>query len=196
MNSQKTPLILASASPRRKELLSRLGIPFEVHVADIDETPLTGESPLQMTERLARGKAEAIRATADYPAWILGSDTTVALDDRIFGKPESQAEAIETLQNLSGKTHQVICSVSLINTEFEPAPQTVSVVSQVRFGPISLAQITAYCATDEPYDKAGSYGIQGLAGSFVAHIDGDYSAIMGLPLWATSQLLRSAGLLS
>lgn len=196
MNSQNTPLILASASPRRKELLSRLGVLFEVHIADIDETPLSDESPLEMTERLARGKAEAIIATLDYPAWVLGSDTTVALNDRIFGKPESQTEAIEALQILSGKTHQVISSISLINTEIGCAPHTVSVISQVRFGPITEAQITTYCKTDEPYDKAGSYGIQGLAGSFVEHIDGDYSAIMGLPLWATSQLLRSVGLLS
>lgn len=196
MNLQKMSLVLASASPRRKELLLRLGVPFKIHVADIDETPLCGESPLEMTERLARGKAKAIVAMVDYPAWILGSDTTVALGDRIFGKPESRAEALETLQTLSGQTHQVISSISLINTEPEHVPQTVSVVSQVRFGPITVAQIVAYCDTDEPYDKAGSYGIQGLAGSFIEHIDGDYSAIMGLPLWATSQLLRSVGLLS
>lgn len=190
------PLILASASPRRKELLSRLCIPFEIQVADIDETPLAGESPLEMTERLARAKAEAVTMNVDYPAWVLGSDTTVALGNRIFGKPESQYEAIETLQVLSGETHQVISSISLVSTQFRPPPQTISVISQVRFGSISTAQISAYCNTEEPYDKAGSYGIQGLAGSFVEHIDGDYSAIMGLPLWATSQLLRSVKLLS
>ena len=195
MNFQNTPLILASASPRRKELLTRLGVPFEIRVADIDEAPLAGETPLEMTERLAQSKAEVIAGKLMTPAWVLGSDTTVALNDQVFGKPDSQQQAIETLQSLSGQTHQVISSISLVNTDKGITPQTKSVVSQVRFGPITTAQIMAYCNTDEPYDKAGSYGIQGLAGSFVEHIEGDYSAIMGLPLWATSQLLRSVGLL-
>jgi len=196
MNLQKTPLILASASPRRKELLTRLGVPFEIRVADIDETPLNDETPLEMTERLAQSKAEVIAEKLTTLAWVLGSDTTVALNDRVFGKPGSQQQAIETLQCLSGQTHQVISSISLVNSDRGITPKTKSIISQVRFGRITTSQITAYCNTDEPYDKAGSYGIQGLAGSFVEHIEGDYSAIMGLPLWATSQLLRSVGLLS
>ena len=179
------PLILASASPRRKELLARLGMDFDVMVADIDETPLADESPLAMAERLAQAKANAIARTLNEPSWVLGSDTTVALGGRIFGKPASRQEAIDTLTLLSGNTHQVISSICLVGPG---QTLTSSVVSQVRFGPLRQAQITAYCDTDEPYDKAGSYGIQGLAGAFVEHIDGDYSAIVGLPLWATSQL--------
>jgi len=179
------PLILASASPRRKELLARLGMDFDVMVADIDETPLADESPLAMAERLAQAKANAIARTLNEPSWVLGSDTTVALGGRIFGKPASRQEAIDTLTLLSGNTHQVISSICLV---WPGQILTSSVISQVRFGPLSHTQIVAYCDTDEPYDKAGSYGIQGLAGAFVEHIDGDYSAIVGLPLWATSQL--------
>ncbi len=189
------PLILASASPRRKELLSRLGIPFDVQIADIDEAPHNDESPVEMTERLAQAKAEAIAERLDQTAWILGSDTTVALGKRVFGKPANRQEAIETLQTLSGQTHQVISSISLVHTDPSVRTHTTSIISQVRFGALTAAQIAAYCDTDEPYDKAGSYGIQGLAGCFVEHIDGDFSAIMGLPLWATSKLLRSVGLM-
>jgi len=195
MSTSTIPLILASASPRRKELLARLGLSFEVMVADIDETPIAGESPRQMTERLAQHKAGAIACKLDHPAWVLGSDTTVALNERVFGKPDSREEAIATLTLLSANTHQVISSISLAHSDHSITPLTSSVISQVRFGALSEKQISAYCDTDEPYDKAGAYGIQGLAGSFVEHIDGDYSAIMGLPLWATGQMLRSVGLL-
>jgi septum formation protein len=185
-------LILASASPRRKELLARLGIKFSVVVAEIDETPLQDEPPLAMTERLAHAKAQAIADRLSKPCWVLGLDTTVSLGQRVFGKPTSRQEAIDTLSVLSATTHQVISSISLMG-----AGQSFnrSVISQVRFGSLSHAQIVSYCNTEEPYDKAGSYGIQGLAGSFVEHIDGDYSAIVGLPLWTTAQLLRTAGLL-
>lgn len=196
MKYNNLPLILASASPRRKELLARLGVPFEVRVADIDETPLSGESPLAMTERLAQAKAAAISARLDYRCWILGSDTTVALGERVFGKPGSRQAAIDTLQLLSAQTHQVISSISLLSTDIAIPSQTLSVISRVQFGRLSRAQIETYCDTDEPYDKAGSYGIQGLAGSFVEHIEGDYSAIMGLPLWATAQMLRGAALIN
>lgn len=186
------PLILASASPRRKELLARLGIEFSVVVADIDETPLEDETPTAMTERLAHAKAQAVVDRLSKPYWVLGMDTTVSLGQRVFGKPASRQDAIETLGLLSANTHQVISSICLMG-----AGQSLnrSVISQVRFGPLSHAQIVSYCNTEEPYDKAGSYGIQGLAGSFVEHIDGDYSAIVGLPLWTTAQLLRTAGLL-
>jgi septum formation protein len=191
MNTQ-APLILASSSPRRKELLARLGVEFSVKIADIDETPLQGESPVAMTERLAHAKAQSVADTLNRAHWVLGSDTTVALGGRVFGKPASRREAMDTLALLSGNTHQVISSVSLVG---EGRSVTKSVVSQVSFGELSNAQIAAYCDTDEPYDKAGSYGIQGSAGNFVKHINGDYSAIVGLPLWLTSQLLRTARLI-
>ena len=183
------PLILGSASPRRKELLARLGVEFSVMAADIDETPLPGELPGLMADRLAEEKSRVISYSLDKSVWVLGFDTTVALDKRIFGKPVSRQDAIDTLKLLSGNTHQVISSVCLLG-----AGQALkrSVVSQVRFGALTDQQITAYCDTNEPYDKAGSYGIQGAAGAFVEHINGDYSAIVGLPLWATSELLRTA----
>jgi septum formation protein len=192
MNTQVS-LILASASPRRKELLARLGVEFSVKIADIDETPLAGEPPVAMTERLAHAKAQAVADTLNGAVWVLGSDTTVALGGRVFGKPASRREAMDTLTLLSGNTHQVISSVSLVG---EGRSVTKSVVSQVSFGELSNTQIAAYCDTDEPYDKAGSYGIQGSAGNFVKHINGDYSAIVGLPLWLTSQLLRTARLIA
>ena len=185
------PLILGSASPRRKELLTRLGIEFSVVVADIDETPLPDELPRMMAERLAEEKARAVSDSLNQSAWVLGFDTTVALDGRVFGKPASRQDAINTLKLLSDNTHQVISSVCLIGAG---QIRRRSIVSQVRFGALSDRQISAYCDTDEPYDKAGSYGIQGTAGAFVEHIDGDYSAIVGLPLWATSELLRAAEL--
>ena len=187
------PLILASASPRRKELLARLGVEFSVMSADIDETRLEHEPPLTMTERLALGKARAVASQLRAASWVLGADTTVALGDRVFGKPDSRQDAIDTLTLLSGRTHEVISSVSLVGPE---QALTRSVISRVMFGRLSDAQIRAYCDTDEPWDKAGSYAIQGLAGAFVKHIDGDYSAIVGLPLWTCTQLLRTANLLA
>ncbi|MCK5921195.1 MAG: septum formation inhibitor Maf [Methylococcales bacterium] len=188
MKSSPT-LILASQSPRRRELLTRLGLEFRVQSAEIDETQLAGESPVEMTERLARAKAQAIADSLLTPSWVMGADTTVTLDGIVFGKPASRQVAIDTLTQLADNTHQVISSVSLIGETFE---KTTSVISNVRFGPLSRQTIAAYCDTYEPYDKAGSYGIQGLAGAFVEHIEGDYSAIVGLLLWATAQLLREA----
>lgn len=183
------PLILASASPRRRELLARLDVPFSAQSADIDETRLEGESPLVMTERLAEVKARLIFAQNAQPAWVMGCDTTVALGNQVYGKPASRDEALSTLHELSGHTHQVISSVCLLCPGWQ---KTTSIVSQVAFGRLSEEQITRYCDSEEPYDKAGAYGIQGHGGVFVKHIDGDYSAIMGLPLWATYRLLRAA----
>lgn len=191
MSKAQTNLILASASPRRKELLTRLGVNFEIKIANIDETRLQQETPIEMTERLALGKAMAI--FKQHNAWVLGADTTVALGNKVFGKPESTSQAFDTIKLLSGNTHQVISSVSLVGDDF---CETRSHVSNVRFGKLSDEMIKDYCNSDEPYDKAGSYGIQGLAGAFVEHIDGDYSAIVGLPLWTTAQILRTAGLIT
>ena len=160
--------------------------------ADIDETPFEDETPIEMTERLAHAKAQVVADRLSKPCWVLGLDTTVSLGQTVFGKPASRQEAIDTLSILSANTHQVISSICLVGAA---QPLHRSVISQVRFGSLSRAQIVSYCETEEPYDKAGGYGIQGLAGSFVEHIDGDYSAIVGLPLWTTAQLLRAAGLL-
>jgi septum formation protein len=192
MSDTRPTLILASASPRRKELLARLEVPFQIKIADIDETPLLNEHPLVMTERLARAKAQAVADRLNDTYWVLGSDTTVALGSRVFGKPASRQEAIETLGLLSGRCHEVISSVCLLGGG---EVLTTNIVSHVTFGQLSRHQIEAYCDTDEPFDKAGSYGIQGKGGCFVQHIDGDYSAIVGLPLHATAQLMRQAKLI-
>lgn len=191
--TNKPDLILASASPRRRALLARLDVPFEVITADIDETRLADESPLAMTERLAQSKARTIAEKLNEPGWVLGADTTVALGDRVFGKPRSRNDAIDTLNQLADNTHEVISSVALLG----PGSEAIrSVVSRVTFGPLSSNQIETYCNGDEPWDKAGSYGIQGLAGAFVEHVDGDYTAIVGLPLFTCAQLLRAAGLIA
>lgn len=185
-------LILASQSPRRAELLGYFNLPFTVSSADIDETRLPDEAPIAMTERLAIAKAQCIlRQSEDVEAWVLGGDTTVALGVDIFGKPTSKTAAIETLRRLSGNSHEVISSVCLASKQHT---YINTVVSKVTFGDLKPEWIAQYCEGDEPWDKAGSYGIQGAAGVFVERIEGDYSAIVGLPLWATGSLLVKAGL--
>ncbi len=185
----KQHLILASQSPRRIELLGRFNLAFETISADLDETRLPGESPQTMTERLAVSKARAVLSGQSGPVWILAGDTCVAQGDEIFDKPSTVAEAKATLTQLSGAVHQVITSMCILSAQQQRVATTVS---QVTFGKLDEAMIDAYCASDEPYDKAGAYGIQQNGGKFVSHIDGDYSAIVGMPLWVTGQLLRYA----
>ena len=179
-------LILASASPRRQQLLSQFDIPFDVVVADIDETPLPDESPDQMTIRLAIGKAQAVSQKMGLGYRVLGGDTTVALRGVIMGKPADKAEAIQMLKQLSGQVHDVHSAVALVGPDgcFSRISTT-----QVHFHELQDHQIARYCNGDDPYDKAGAYGIQGPAGQFVRRIDGSYSAVIGLPLWKTHQLL-------
>lgn len=177
------------------ELLGQLGVAFTAEAAAIDECRLAGETPEAMTARLAREKAQAVyeeqtEESTNTP-WVLGGDTTVALGDTIFGKPNDRQDAMVTLAALSGRAHRVISSVCLLNGT-QIFKETV--VSKVFFGKLSRSDIRAYCETDEPYDKAGAYGIQGAAAAFIHRIEGDYSAIVGLPLWATRQLLHRAGL--
>ncbi len=178
-------LILASASPRRKELLECLDLPFTVIAADIDETKQASETPSGYCHRMAYEKALAIQSDC-ASAWILGADTSVVLGDIVLGKPTNQEDAAAMLRQLSGKTHHVITSVCLLSPN-DKAEQEM--VSKVIFDELNDRQIQAYCDTNQPYDKAGAYGIQGLAGVFVKRIEGDYSAIMGLPLNATWGLL-------
>lgn len=182
-----TTLYLASASPRRRELLAQIGVSFTTHVVPIDETAQPGEAPAAYVERLAWAKAQAALDTLnDRGAVVLGSDTAVVLDGRILGKPVDREDALATLAALSGREHQVLTAVALVS---EARVEVRVVTSTVRFKPLDRTQIEAYWATGEPLDKAGSYGIQGLAAVFVSQMQGSYSAVVGLPLCETAELL-------
>jgi septum formation protein len=186
-------LYLASNSPRRRELLTQIGVPFTAISADIDETPLAHESPSAYVERLARGKAATGRdsVVSNAPFCVLGADTAVVLDGKILGKPVDEADACAMLNMLSGKEHEVLTAIALL----EGARCESRVVrSVVRFRPIDSNEAVAYWASGEPRDKAGGYGIQGLGAVFVAGLDGSYSAVVGLPLCETAELLGHFGI--
>ena len=184
-------LILASASPRRQELLRGLGLQFEIRTADIDESMNPACGAAAEVARISREKALAVqKQTGDMPI-IIAADTIVCVDDRILGKPRTEAEAARMLRLLSGRSHQVRTGVTVLQgnhavTEVETA--------EVRFRPLSDGEIAAYIATGEPMDKAGSYGIQGRAAIFVEGICGDYFNVMGLPLCRLSQILEQFGI--
>jgi septum formation protein len=187
------PLYLASGSPRRRELLTQIGVPFSVISADIDETPLTQESAAAYVERLARGKAEAGRGTvvsvADF--CVMGADTAVVLNGKILGKPVDEADACAMLMMLSGHEHEVLTAIAVLDGE---RCESLVVRSLVRFRQISAEEAAAYWASGEPQDKAGGYGIQGLGAVFVAGLNGSYSAVVGLPLCETFELLGHFGI--
>src|SRR5690554_2229703 len=184
-----TGLILASASPRRAELLSQIGVSHRACPADIDETPLEGESPEQYLERLAREKARAVAADI-LDKLVLASGTTVVLAGEILAKPESEDHACSMLARLSGQTHQVMTAVALASGR---ECQSRVNITEVTFRTLSEQEIRAYVASGEPMDKAGGYGIQGLGGIFVRELKGSYSAVVGLPLQETAELLAQAG---
>lgn len=182
---------LASASPRRKQLLEQLGLRFEVVPADVDETPRPGEAPRDYVGRIARLKAEAAAARLGHPGLpVLAADTAVVLDGDILGKPKDREDALRMLARLSGRAHQVLSSVALWRAGSLEAALSES---RVRFRALSQAEAEAYWQSGEPRDKAGAYGIQGLGGMFVEHLDGSYSGVMGLPLSETAALLQKAG---
>lgn len=187
-------LYLASKSPRRRELLGRLGLEFRVIEIDIPEQRQPGESAADYVRRVAREKARAglLRAAGDPSALVLGSDTEVVLDDEVFGKPADTGSAAAMLRRLSGRTHQVLSAVSLVSLTRESQAMSVS---QVTFAELTDAQIDAYVATGEPFGKAGGYAIQGRAEIFVSRLDGSYSGVMGLPLFDTARLLAGVSLL-
>lgn len=192
INLPKT-IILASQSPRRVALLKQMGIDSLVMPADIDETPLSGESPSAYVLRLAEQKALVIvtklaEEHVNFP--VLAADTTVALGNTIFGKPENDADAFEMLKKLSGSTHQVHTAIALA---FKGKSETVLNTTQVTMMLLSDAMISAYIATGEPWDKAGSYAIQGLAGSWIQRIEGSFTGVMGLPVYETAWLLDKMG---
>lgn len=182
-------LILASASPRRAELLQQIGLNFRVQPADIDETVGTGESAEHYVERLACEKALRI-AGLNPGCQVIGSDTSVVLNGEILGKPANAVEAEATLARLSGHQHQVMTAVALAEEQW---CKSRLVVTNVTFRSLTRSEIQAYVASGEPMDKAGSYGIQGLGGIFVRELQGSYSAVVGLPLLETAELLAEAG---
>lgn len=186
-------LYLASQSPRRRELLAQIGVAFETVDVEVPEVRGTGESPHAYVERVAREKARAgLKAVGghDAQAVVLGADTEVVLDDRVFGKPCDAADAVAMLRALSGRTHDVISVVCCASAQGEHIATRTSAVT---FGELDVGEIECYVATGEPSGKAGGYAIQGRAAGFVAHLSGSYSGVMGLPLFETVRLLREAG---
>tara|TARA_R110000796_G_scaffold41989_1_gene104060 strand:+ start:136 stop:723 length:588 start_codon:yes stop_codon:yes gene_type:complete len=186
-------LILASQSPRRKELLQQLGYDFTCAPADIDESVQSLENPEQYVARLALEKAQAIAVKQGDDVVVLGSDTSVVFEQHILGKPETLADCLAMLSLLSGKTHQVITAIAAVKGQWS---EVVIVSSEVDFKTLSEKEMTRYWQTGEPQDKAGGYGIQGIAGQFVKQIRGSYSAVVGLPLYETAQLLSTFGVKS
>lgn len=182
-------LHLASSSARRVEILRALGLSFSAQGVDIDETPLPGEVARAMVLRLAETKART--AARDVSGLVLGADTVVALQGRIFGKPQSMAEAMNMLASLSGQQHEVLTAVAVISDG-----RVLSDVSEtrVRFREISADEARRYWQSGEPEGKAGGYAIQGLAGLFVESIAGSYTGVVGLPVFETARLLLQAGL--
>jgi septum formation protein len=181
-------LVLASASPRRRELLTQAGFEFQIHPAHIPEDLYPDEDPIAYVIRLARQKAEAVYAKLSNPqVTVLGADTTVTLDNHILGKPENPEDAARMLRLLSGRTHRVITGVSVVNAN---QTQSAAEVTAVQFLTLSEEEIAAYVATGEPNDKAGAYGIQGLAARWIPRIEGCYFNVVGLPISLVSTLLQ------
>jgi septum formation protein len=195
-------IYLASKSPRRRELLRQIGVEFELLALrsdpargpDVSEEPHPQEDPNVYVARVAREKGafawKVLHARRQALRPVLTADTTVTIDGLILGKPRNHDEAAAMLERLAGRTHQVLTSVAV---HYIDLAEQVTQVSNVRFAKLTPAAIKAYCATPEPYDKAGGYGIQGAAALFVEHIEGSHSGIMGLPLFETAVLLRKAG---
>jgi septum formation protein len=189
---------LASASPRRRELLQQIGVSFRLIGAELDETPVAGEAPAGYVSRLALAKADAgwqrSRELCDprhmYDAPVLAADTAVVLDGRILGKPQDKTDAATMLLELSGRTHQVLTAVALRSATGNEVKISESWVA---FRPVDAAEAAAYWDTGEPRDKAGGYAIQGYAAVFIADLKGSYSGVMGLPLFETAALLNAAG---
>ncbi len=186
-----TRVILASSSPRRRELLNLIGIPHDVLPADVNESLHAGEQPVPHAERLARAKALTV-AAREPSAVVIGADTIVVVDDEILGKPADEGDAYRMLRMLSGREHRVVTAVAVaLDGEIVSSVEEV----QVTFRDLSDSEIADYIATREPMDKAGSYGIQGYGATIVRKVEGDYFAVMGLPLLRTVGLLQQMGLI-
>ncbi|WP_213995012.1 Maf family protein [Arsukibacterium sp.] len=181
-------IALASASPRRRELLQQIAVPFSLVQVDVDERRQGNESPQVYVTRLAHAKAQAGAEKLKFSVPVLGADTIVVVDQHILGKPVDQADFSRMMQLLSGRCHQVMTAVALVG---QHSSNGCCVSTEVCFRQLSTADIAAYWQTGEPRDKAGGYGIQGQGGRFVSHISGSYSAVVGLPLCETDRLLRN-----
>ncbi len=183
-------VVLASSSPRRRDLLNLIGIGHDVRPADLDETYMVGEEPKAHAERLARAKAEAI-AAAEPESLVIGADTVVVIDGAVLGKPRDAAEALRMLSMLEGRTHSVLTGIAAV-WQGTLVSRIVSV--DVTFKPLTGEELSSYIATGEPMDKAGAYGIQGYGATIVSRIEGDYFAVMGLSLVALVALINELGL--
>ena len=184
-------IVLASASPRRQELLKNAGIPFSVRPANLKEIRRPNEDPMAFAERMAREKAHAVHESIPNGC-ILAADTVVVLDDQVFGKPNSAADAARMLRRLAGRRHNVITGVCLLGTGFEDVR---SETTTVQFNQLTDDEIQHYISTGEPMDKAGAYGIQGLASRWISRIEGDYFNVVGLPVALVWGMLHEHGLL-
>ena len=194
MNKPAMQLVLASASPRRAELLRQLHLDFVQIESTVDETVAEAESPSSYVQRLAAEKSLQVSQSlpANYrPALVLGADTCIALDDRILGKPADRDQAMEYLSQLAGREHTVY---SAVNLRWQEQSLALVSASTVWMKAMTRSEIEAYCASGEPMDKAGAYAIQGLGAMFIQRINGSYSAIMGLPIYETAELLEQAGI--
>ena len=191
--SEKPSIVLASASPRRRDLLQQIGINFRVVVAAIEEQPLPDEKPGDFVLRMAREKALEVMQREGAGLPVLGADTAVILDGRILGKPVNRNDAIAMLSKLSGKTHEVYSAVAVAVSEIEI--HRVLNVTRVTFSNLEPDWIESYCDTGDPMDKAGAYGVQGKAAEKISRIEGSFYGVMGLPLFETAQLLKRAEVL-
>ncbi len=190
----KSPaIILASGSPRRRELLQQIGVGFRIVPADIPEIPLPGEDPGKFVLRMAREKALEVlrREGAERP--VLGADTAVILDGRILGKPADRGEAVSMLNGLSGRTHEV-CSAVAVATGEDEILEALN-ITRVTFSELNARWIEAYCDSGDPMDKAGAYGVQGKAAEKISRIEGSFYCVMGLPLYETAEILKRAKVL-
>lgn len=186
-------IILASASPRRSELLRQVGFDFEVIPSQTDEQEIAGESPEQHVIRLSLDKAREVSTRDDIDGrWVIGSDTIVLCDNQILGKPADNADAARMLRSLSGRTHQVLSGYAILDRG-TGENRAAAVTTRVTFRSLTDAEITGYIATGEPHDKAGSYAIQGLGAFMVSRIEGSYSNVVGLPLCEVVQALETLG---
>ncbi|MBQ0161748.1 MAG: septum formation protein Maf [Treponema sp.] len=189
------PIILASSSPRRQDILKMMNIPFQVIMPNINENNTSAKSPVELTETLARSKVLAVVHSLppkQVIPWVLGADTVISLNGKIYGKPEDQDEAYEMLKSLQGKTHTVCTSIALYNGT-KKTTVTKTSVTKVTFAPMSQHEIEAYLETGDWHGAAGGYRIQGMASCFISKIEGTQSGVVGLPIFELYDILKSQG---